>query len=154
MGLGADDWAAWRAMEELHASGRVSLLGISNVTLEQLQRLVREAAVPPRFVQNRCYASRGWDREVRAFCRSAGMVYQAFSLLTANREYLNRREIAAIARRHNRTVPQIIFRFALDVGMLPLTGTSDAGHMQQDLAVFEFQLDATEVALIDDIARQ
>ena len=38
-GLGPDDWAAWRAMEALHSSGRARLLGISNVTLEQFQSL-------------------------------------------------------------------------------------------------------------------
>ena len=55
-GLGPDDWAAWRAMEAIHSSGRARLLGISNVTLEQLQSLCKEARVRPRFVQNRCYA--------------------------------------------------------------------------------------------------
>jgi hypothetical protein len=48
-------------MEALHDGGRARLLGVSNFTLEQLQRLCDQALVPPRFVQNRCYASRGWD---------------------------------------------------------------------------------------------
>ena len=52
----------------VHDSGRVRLLGVSNVTLEQLQRLCEQARVPPRFVQNRCYAMQGWDRHVRRFC--------------------------------------------------------------------------------------
>src|SRR5215471_17750994 len=46
-GLAATDWEAWRAMEALHDSGRVRLLGVSNVTLEQLQRLCEHARVPP-----------------------------------------------------------------------------------------------------------
>src|SRR5262249_25679832 len=55
-GLAPDDWAAWRAMEAIHDSGRARLLGISNVSLEQLQRLCQGARVRPRLVQNRCYA--------------------------------------------------------------------------------------------------
>jgi diketogulonate reductase-like aldo/keto reductase len=94
VGLGSDDSEAWRAMEAIHASGRARLLGVSNVTLEQLDDLCREARVRPRFVQNRCYAARGWDREVRAFCAENGLVYQGFSLLTANREALARPELA------------------------------------------------------------
>src|SRR5690606_24175157 len=66
-GLHAEDWDAWRAMEALHDSGRVRLLGVSNVTLEQLQTLHGRARVKPRFVQNRCYADRGWDRRIRDF---------------------------------------------------------------------------------------
>jgi diketogulonate reductase-like aldo/keto reductase len=44
-GLGQSDWAAWRAMEAIHASGRVHMLGVSNVTLEQLQRLCQQAQI-------------------------------------------------------------------------------------------------------------
>ena len=47
-------------MEAIQASGRARLLGVSNVTLEQLDSLCREARVRPRFVQNRCYAAQVW----------------------------------------------------------------------------------------------
>jgi diketogulonate reductase-like aldo/keto reductase len=150
-GLGAPDWEAWRAMEALHAGGRARLLGISNVTLEQLQELCRGARVRPRFVQNRCYAARGWDREVRAFCAANGITYQGFSLLTGNRDVLKRPELAAIAARHGRGVAQVVFRFALDVGILPLTGTTDAEHMTEDLDVFNFRLDPDKVARIESL---
>ena len=84
----ATDWDAWRAMEAIQASGRARLLGISNVTLEQLRELCGRAKVRPRFVQNRCYAARGWDRDVRAYCTANGAAYQGFSLLTGNRAML------------------------------------------------------------------
>jgi diketogulonate reductase-like aldo/keto reductase len=152
VGLAADDWQAWRAMEALHDSGRTRWLGISNVSLDQLQRLCRQARVRPRFVQNRCYAVRGWDRAVREFCAAHGLVYQGFSLLTANREALARPELARIAKRHGRTVSQVVFRFALDVGMIPLTGTTDAAHMRADLDVFDFRLEPEEVERIAGLA--
>jgi diketogulonate reductase-like aldo/keto reductase len=148
-GLTPDDWAAWRAMEAIHASGRARMLGVSNFNLEQLQRLWQEARVRPRFVQNRCYAARGWDRPVREFCRANGVVYQGFSLLTANRQVLAATDLAQIAARHGRTIPQIVFRFAIEGGMIPLTGTTDTEHMQADLEVFDFRLEPAEVAWID-----
>ena len=151
VGLGADDWDAWRAMETIHARGRARLLGVSNVTLEQLERLCLEARVRPRFVQNRCYAAQGWDKPVRAFCKTNGIVYQGFSLLTANRDALATPAVARIATRHARTIPQITFRFALDVGMIPLTGTRSAAHMRADLEVFDFHLDAEEIAQIESV---
>jgi len=151
VGLTAADWEAWRAMEAIHDSGRVRLLGISNVTLEQLQRLCQRARVRPRFVQNRCYAVRRWDRPIREFCAHNGLVYQGFSLLTANREVLNRSEMLRIARRHGRTVDQIVFRFALDVGMIPLTGTTDSAHMKADLEVFDFCLEPEEIERIEGL---
>jgi len=151
-GLSAADWEAWRAMEAIHASGRARLLGVSNVTVEQLDGLCQQGRVRPRFVQNRCYAVRGWDRDVRAYCAAHGIVYQGFSLLTANREALARPEVGRIAARHGRTTAQLVFRFALDVGMVPLTGTTDPAHMRSDLEVFDFRLDQEDVERIERLA--
>ena len=149
IGLAPADWEAWRAMEMIQQSGRARLLGISNVTLKQVRDLCREAHIRPRFVQNRCYAERGWDRDVRKFCATNGLVYQGFSLLTANRKVMAHPELIRIAADHGRTVSQIIFRFALDVGMVPLTGTTDVSHMRSDLEVLDFCLDLQEIERIE-----
>jgi diketogulonate reductase-like aldo/keto reductase len=151
VGLASADWEAWRAMEDIYESGRARLLGISNVTLEQLQLLCQQARVRPRIVQNRCYAVRGWDRRVREFCAVNGLIYQGFSLLTANREALARPELVRIAERQGRTVSQIVFRFALEVGMVPLTGTTNLGHMRADLEVFDFRLEPEDVQWIENL---
>ena len=151
-GLASNDWAAWRAMEEIHDSGRTRVLGVSNVTLEQLRSLYHGARVRPRFVQNRCYAAREWDRLIREFCAANDMIYQGFSLLTGNRDVMVRPELVQIAKHHCRTVSQIIFRFALDVGMLPLTGTTDAEHMRSDLDLFDFHLEPAELRTIERLA--
>ncbi len=153
VGLTPDDWAAWRAMEAIHASGRTRLLGVSNVTLEQLRSRLWDAAQsdPRFFVQNRCYAVHAWDRHLREVCAANGLVYQGFSLLTANRETLARPELTLIAKSHGRSVSQIVFRFALDSGILPLTGTTDPGHIRADLDVFDFRLDSEEIELIEGL---
>jgi diketogulonate reductase-like aldo/keto reductase len=147
--LAPADREAWRAIEALAEAGRVSLIGISNVDERQLRELIELARIPPAFVQNRCYAERGWDRAIRALCAEHGIVYQAFSLLTANRDVVAHRQVRAIAARHGRTPAQIVFRFARQVGMLPLTGTSSPAHMRDDLAIDEFTLDDGELAAIE-----
>jgi diketogulonate reductase-like aldo/keto reductase len=151
VGITADDWAAWQAMEMIYDSGRARMLGVSNVTLEQLERLCQEARVRPHCVQNRCYAVSGWDRRVREFCAANELVYQGFSLLTANRAVMANPELAQIAEQHGRTTAQIVFRFALEVGMIPLTGTTNGAHMQEDLDVFDFSLEPEEVEMIQDL---
>jgi hypothetical protein len=88
----------------------------------------------PAFVQNRCYARLGWDREVRRFCREREIVYRGFSLLTANKQVLRDAVVTELAAGAGATPAQVVFAFARAVGMLPLTGTSDAEHMRQDLA--------------------
>ncbi|OGW70102.1 MAG: xylose reductase, partial [Nitrospirae bacterium RIFCSPLOWO2_01_FULL_62_17] len=98
-GLGAEDWEVWAAIEGLYQSGKIKMIGISNVTAEQLALLCERATHKPMVVQNRCYAALGWDREVREICRTHGIIYQGFSLLTANRGVLVEPEVRAIAQR-------------------------------------------------------
>ena len=152
-GLSATDRDVWAAMSDLAAGGQVGGLGISNVTAEQLAALcaqtsaggapappgtvVRPAFARPTFVQNRCYARTGWDHDVRAVCRREGIVYQGFSLLTANRQVLEHPTLLRVAARLGVTPAATVFRFAIDLGMLPLTGTSSSDHMRADLAVLE-----------------
>ncbi|MDH5700625.1 MAG: aldo/keto reductase, partial [Nitrospirota bacterium] len=88
-GLGESDREVWAAMEEVYQSGKTKMIGISNVTAGQLTQLCAEARIKPMVVQNRCYASHGWDREVREICQAHGIIYQGFSLLTANRDVLS-----------------------------------------------------------------
>ncbi|MFZ5890558.1 MAG: aldo/keto reductase family protein [Myxococcota bacterium] len=151
-GLTDSDHRVWAAMEQLHAAGKTRLLGVSNVSLRQLELLWRAARVKPAFVQNRCYASAGWDRGVRAFCREHSIGYQGFSLLTANARELKNPAIRAIQDRLAASMPQVVFSFALRVGMFPLTGTSNREHMQQDLAAFDLELRPAEVEAIENVA--
>lgn len=148
-GLAEEDREAWRAMERIEEAGRVKLLGASNVNAGQVAELVALSTVPIAFIQNRCYADRKWDRDVRAVCDEHGIIYQCFSLLTANKHVLASPKITAIATKHRKTTSQIMFKFAHQVGMLPLTGTSDPAHMQQDLDLSDFELDAEELGAID-----
>jgi diketogulonate reductase-like aldo/keto reductase len=149
-GLTDEDWAVWQAMEDLHHEGQARRLGVSNVSLEQLTTLHQGSRFRPAFVQNRCFAIHGWDRDVRAFCARQGIVYQGFSLLTANARELGSPAVVRAARRTGRTPAQVVFRFALQVGMLPLTGSSSPTHLQEDLACFDFELEPAEVRAIEE----
>ena len=150
-GLGPADLEVWAAMEDIHDAGRVRHLGISNVGLDQLEELWESARVRPAFVQNRCYARLGWDQDIRDFCGRKGIVYQGFSLLTANTRELQRPEFRRIVARTGRTTAQVVFRFALQVGIIPLTGTTDENHMYEDLGALDFALEDEDVRLIANI---
>lgn len=151
-GLGESDREVWAAMEELYQSGKTKLIGISNVTAGQLTQLCEEARTKPMVVQNRCYAALGWDREVREICQAHGIIYQGFSLLTANRGVVDDPDIRAIAKRLGTGPAQVVFRFAMQIGMLPLTGTTSEQHMKDDLQAEQLALLPEEIQLIETIA--
>ncbi len=146
------DSQVWQAMREERDAGRTRLLGVSNVSLRHLEELEATGAELPKFVQNRCFAHLGWDREVRHFCSKHNIIYQGFSLLTANQEVVEHPPILALARQRSATPPQVIFAFASAIGILPLTGTSSAEHMKQDLASSSLALPAHIVEKLEAIA--
>lgn len=138
----------WSAMETVAASGAVRQLGISNCyALAELEYLYDHAAVKPAVVQNRFYAATGYDREIRAFCRDCGMIYQSFWTLTANGWLL--RQLQDMAAAYDRSPAQILFRYLSQCGIVPLTGPTSANHMRQDLAIFEFELSESEMSEIN-----
>jgi diketogulonate reductase-like aldo/keto reductase len=140
------------AMTKERDAGRTRLLGVSNVSLQHLEQMTAVHSEAPAFVQNRCYARLGWDREVRLFCQQHKIIYQGFSLLTANAEVLHHPLVARLAASANATPAQIIFAFARAIEMLPLTGTSNAEHMKQDLASSGLALPLDAVQAIESLA--
>jgi diketogulonate reductase-like aldo/keto reductase len=146
------DSEVWEAMRKERDAGRTRLLGVSNVSLQHLEQLESARVELPAFVQNRCFACLGWDREVRSFCDQRKIIYQGFSLLTANREVLRHDPFTGLATRLNATPAQLVFSFARAVGILPLTGTSSPDHMREDLDSLDLTLPPEIVHSIESIS--
>jgi len=150
-GIGEADLEVWHAMEEIYRSGKAKSIGISNVDLSQLESLTSQAEIKPVVVQNRCYANQGWDKTVREFCQANDIIYQGFSLLTANPFVLEHATVKNIAERLKVTTAEVIFCFAIQIGMVVLTGTTDQRHMKADLETVDLVLTPDELQLIETI---
>lgn len=146
------DVEVWDEMRKQRDAGSTRLLGVSNVSLKHLEEMNISHGEMPAFVQNRCFARFGWDRDVRAFCKKRNIVYQGFSLLTANKEVLQSPLFIDLASELNATTAQVGFAFACAAGMLPLTGTSNAEHMKHDIDSLQIILPAEVVRVIESIA--
>ena len=107
------------------------------------------ARVKPTVVQNRFYEKTGYDRDLRAFCRDRGIVYQSFWTLTANPHLLVQPAITEVADASRRTPAQILFRYLTQTGVTPLTGTTSHQHMREALDIFDFTLGTQDCAAID-----
>lgn len=148
---GYEDEEVWTAFEEIYRSGKTRSIGVSNVNAMQLRRLMDKAEIKPMIVQNRCFANRGWDREIRELCREHGITYQGFSLLTANPEVVRGPLLARIRERTGATSAQIVFAFSRTAGIMPLTGTTDIQHMREDLAAADVVLTSQEVQQLENV---
>lgn len=138
-----DTLMVWQGFEQLVDAGRVRQLGLSNCyRLAELESLCSAVRIKPAFLQNRFHAATHYDRAIRAFCSSQQIVYQSFWTLTANAHLLAHATIRDVSARYQRTAAQILFRYLTQLGIMPLTGTQSLAHMREDLAIFEFELDA------------
>lgn len=142
----------WKAMEKIYHDGGTKQLGISNCyDLKVLQALFDSSTVKPAVVQNRFYKDTGYDKELRKWCFEKGIIYQSFWTLTANPHLLESKELKNIAKELNKTTNQILFRYLTQIGVAPLTGTSSEEHMQEDLSIFDFELNSKELELINSL---
>uniref|UniRef100_A0A061R8E8 Aldo keto reductase n=1 Tax=Tetraselmis sp. GSL018 TaxID=582737 RepID=A0A061R8E8_9CHLO len=146
----------WRVFEDAVDSGTVGQLGISNLYDPRLFHwLHANSRHKPRVLQNRFYRDSGYDKELRMLCLERGVTYQTFWTLTANPHILESRAVAdAIGRLKAATSTevtpaQVLFKFLIQSGHQPVTGTTSQLHMDQDLAAAELpDLTAEEMGAI------
>lgn len=146
--LGEEDWEVWGALEKVYHDGKTKRIGVSNINHRQLIALLERSTVKPSVVQNRCFAETGWDFHVRKICDAFKISYQGFSLLTANPFVMDFPEVKKMAERLEVDPAQIIFIFAHQLGMIPLTGTQNPQHMAQDLSAMKYRLDSSELEFL------
>jgi diketogulonate reductase-like aldo/keto reductase len=172
-GITIEDKEVWKEMEKLHREGLVKNIGVSNVNLEQLKSLYQFAEIKPRYAQIRCFAIRYWEKEIRDFCNEHSIIFEGFSLLTANRDFLggvvsnlndrnvpkldfqsenNNSQLSKILNNTGKTVAQVIFKFCLQKNMLPITGTRSIEHMKLNLDLDDFTLTHDQLHIIENIA--
>jgi len=144
-----DTLMVWRVFEEFCKIGTVKQIGISNIySVKALSGLWKGSIVKPAVVQNRFYEDTKYDKEIREFCKSNGIIYQSFWTLTGNPHILNDKEVRKIASERKCTVEQLFFKFVMQLGIVPLTGTKTKEHMMdilnvlimQDLSTLEMNL--------------
>ncbi len=142
----------WRALEKIQREGCAHQIGISNFyDLVLLKRLYTDAHIKPAVVQNRFYATTGYDVALRQWCADRDIIYQSFWTLTANPHLLNHPTLFRIARQHRCTEAQVFFRFLSQIGIVPLTGTCSLEHMQDDLGCFSFTLESDEIRCLKQL---
>jgi len=140
---------AWKVLEGFINEGKVKQIGMSNCySLPYFKKIYDNATVKPSVLQNRFYAESGYDKKLRQFCKEKGIFYQAFWILTANQHILGSTAVQKMAGKYDKTPAQCFYAFLMQTGVItPLTGTTSALHMKEDL-------DAVNVELNEDEMRQ
>jgi diketogulonate reductase-like aldo/keto reductase len=140
---------SWQVLEQLHEEGLARSIGVSNFLVRHLDELLAHASVPPAVNQIELHPflrrTRG-DTLLR--CAEAGIAVEAYSPLTKGRK-LDDATVAGVAAEVGRTPAQVLIRWSLERGFVPLPRSSNAAHIAENANVFDFALDDAQLAALD-----
>lgn len=137
----------WKALEQLKANGQVRSIGVSNYTIAHLELLATQAKEMPvvNQVEYHPYLN---QQALVDYDREKDIATQAWSPL-GRRVVLDDPMIAKMAQHHDKTVAQIILRWELQHGVLPIPKSTHLERIQENADLFGFELDEDEMGMID-----
>ena len=142
---------AWRALVQLQKDGLVRSIGVSNFTEEHLTRIIDDTGVTPAVNQVELHP-RFPQVELREVHERLGIRTEAWSPLGKRRAPLDEDAVTAAATVHGVSPGQVILRWHVQLGSLPIPKSADPARQAQNLDVFGFELTAEQVAAISGLA--
>jgi 2,5-diketo-D-gluconate reductase A len=142
---------AFRGLIELLRTGRVRAIGLSNFKPEHAQRVIDETGAVPDVNQIELDPTVARE-EPRAYHRRHDIVTESWSPLGAGNDLLQLAPITEIAAKHGRSPAQIVLRWHVQIGAVPIPKSANPGRQAENLAVFDFELDdddMTKLATLD-----
>ncbi len=140
---------SWKAMEELYEAGKIRAIGISNFRQHHIEALLKTAKIEPMVNQIRLCPGCTQD-EVVDYCISQGIVVEAYSPLGTGKIF-DVPEMKKLAEKYGKTIAQICIRWSLQRGYLPLPKSVTPERIEENLKVFDFELEEADVNLIANL---
>ncbi|WP_176086461.1 aldo/keto reductase [Martelella sp. HB161492] len=143
---------AWRAMIEVQKRGLVRSIGVSNFLPAHLDRLKQETGILPAVNQVEIHPYFPQEEQL-AYNHAQGIVTESWSPFGRGTKIMTEPVVADIATKIGKTPAQVILRWHLQRGALPLPKASSPKRQQENLAVFDFTLDDADLAAMTALGR-
>lgn len=140
---------SWRGLVELKRRGLCRSIGVSNYTVRHLQELMERSDVVPAVNQCEFHPFLA-QRELLAFCRQKGIVFESYSPLTKGKR-LDDPRVGAIARKHGKSPAQILIRWVVEQEVVVIPKSTKRERIAENANVFDFSLDAEDRRILDGL---
>ncbi|MEK3712808.1 aldo/keto reductase [Paenibacillus sp. FSL R7-0333] len=141
---------AWQALIDARAKGLIRSIGVSNFLPEHLDRLIKETGVVPAMNQIELHPFYQ-QAEQRAYHEQHGIVTESWSPLGRGTELLKNEQLIAIAAAHDKSVSQIVLRWHVQLGAVPIPRSASEEHQRENLEIFGFELSEAEMKVISEL---
>lgn len=142
-----DSETLWRGLIQARDAGLTRDIGVSNYSIEQIEALIDATGETPAVNQIE-WSPFGFSEEMQNYARERNIVIQAYSPLTRETR-LDDPVLADIAGRHGKSAAQVLIRWDLQRGVVPIPKANQRRHLEEDLDVFDFELNRAEMAALD-----
>ncbi len=140
---------AWKYMEELYNIGKVKNIGMANVEAYHLEEMRNKCSLLPQVVQVELHPMYQ-QRELTEYCRKNKIQIQAYAPLGRMRpELINHESIKEIALHHGKMVPQVILRWHIQEGRIPVVRSARKNRIRENYDIWDFELTSEEISKID-----
>lgn len=141
----------WKAMEELYEEGKIRAIGVSNFEPDQLEELISYAKIKP--MVNQIEINPFFQQyETQEAMQKLEIQTEAWSPFAQGRNSLFSNEtLAAIGKKYNKTNAQVTLRWLIQRGIVTIPRTSDRNYMIENLDIFDFELDESDMKLISTL---
>jgi 2,5-diketo-D-gluconate reductase A len=141
----------WHALEQIHAAGKATSIGVSNFHIAHLERVLAEGTVVPAVDQIELHPAFA-QHEIRDFARGAGIAIESWGPLGQGKyDLFGMPPVASAAAAHGVSPAQVVVRWHLQSGLIVFPKSNSRERMAQNFDVFGFELSAAEMAAIDGL---
>ncbi|AZP03617.1 aldo/keto reductase [Jeotgalibaca ciconiae] len=144
---------AWKALIDAQKFGLIRTIGVSNFLPEHLDRIIEETGVTPATNQIELHPYFNQE-ELREYHAKKGIITESWSPFGREKnDVLEDETILAIAKQHKKTAAQVIVRWNIQLGNLPIVRSGNHEHQKENLAVFDFELSQDEMNQIAKLTK-
>jgi diketogulonate reductase-like aldo/keto reductase len=143
-----DVYGEWRAMEELYEQGKIRAIGVSNFLPDRIMDLMIHNKIKPAINQIEVNPYQQ-QIETQQFLEDNDVRVEAWApFAEAKNNIFENEHLQAIAKKHNKSVAQVILRWLVQRGIVALAKTTRTARMLENISVFDFELSPEDMALI------
>jgi diketogulonate reductase-like aldo/keto reductase len=149
-----DYCGAWKDMEKAVNAGKVKSIGLSNFKGKYLEDILKIAKILPVVDQVECHPYAPCD-DLRKELDKINCYIEAWSPIgRGNKDLLNEEVLINLAKKYNKTVPQIILRWHIEKGNIIFPKSSNPLHIKENWDIFNFKLTKEEVEKINELKKK
>jgi diketogulonate reductase-like aldo/keto reductase len=144
---------AWQALVEAKKQGLIRSIGVCNFLSEHIDRLIKETGVKPSINQIELHPYFNQEEQHR-WHMEHGIVTESWSPLGRGNSILENKKIADIAKMHQKSISQVILRWHIQLGAIPIPKASSQKHQRENLDIFDFKLTEEEMDVISGLTSE